>query len=169
MEISFQGQYDKKLFVKAVRLANQPSRNQRRFISITPVFAVAAIGLMVYRILDTGDLEGNLILLLAALLLGGIVTWIYLAPYVAARRMWANPGTRRHLKGRINHQGIIYELEAGTNEIKWERFTRVRKADGFVTLVRNDGLLVVFPKSFFKKSSDWRKFLKLVEIKFAKA
>jgi len=165
MEIQFQGQYDKKLFFRAVKLANQPTRNQRRFIVIMAIFAIVAIGLMIYRIIQTGDLIGNVILLGGALISGCIVAWIFLIPYFTAQKMWANPGTRRKLKGNISNQGITYILESGLNEIIWERFNRVRYKEDFIALVRNDGLLVIFPQQFFKKASDWRKFMKLVEKK----
>jgi len=166
MEINFQGQYAKDLFFRAVRLANRPAKNQQRFITMMTIFSIAAIGVMLYRIFETGDWKGNLILLVAALVLGGIVAWVYLAPYFTARKMWANPGTRRALKGQVTNRGITYILEAGINEIRWERFTRVRKTEDMVTLIRNDGLMVIFPPRFFKKTSDWRRFVKLVEGKF---
>ena len=165
MDIQFRGQYDRNLFFKAVRLANQPARNQQRFLVMMTIFSFAAIGVMLYRGIETGDMGGNLILLAVALVLGGIVAWIYLTPYFTARKMWANPGTRQALKGRITNRGITYILDAGINEIRWNRFTRIRKSGEMVTFIRNDGLLLVFPQHFFKKSSDWRKFLKLVEVK----
>ncbi len=167
MEINFRGQYDKATFYKAVRLANQMTKSQQRFIFLMTLFAIMALGLVMYRILMSGDWQANLILLLGSLVLGGGVAWVHLVPYYTARRMWANPGTRRMLRGQITNQGIVYLLDAGRNEIPWGRFRRVRKAEGLVTLVREDGLLVIFPRRFFKKASDWRKFLTLVEKKLA--
>ena len=168
MEIKFNGQYDRSLFFKAVRLANQPARNQRRFLAIMLVFSLIAIGIMLYRIFETGDWMGNLILIGATVLSVSIVAWVMLQPYFSARKMWANPGTRRPLKGVVTNQGITYQLEAGDNQILWGRFNRVRKTTDMVTLIRNDGLLVIFPRRFFKKDADWRKFEKLVESKFVK-
>jgi hypothetical protein len=165
MVIEFRGQYDKKLFFQAVRLANQPARNQQRYVFIMTVFAIVAMGIMIFRVIQTGDWMGNAILLGGALLLGGIVGWIYLAPYFTAQKMWANPGTRRELKGQVTQEGITYLLDLGVNEIRWERFKRARKNQDIVTLVRNDGLLVIFPRRFFKKDADWRKFMRLVENK----
>jgi len=165
MEINFRGQYDKATFFKAVRLANQMTRSQQRFIFIMTLFAIMAFGLVAYRILMSGDWQGNMIFMLASLVLGGGVAWVHLAPYFTARKMWADAGTRRMLRGQITNHGIVYLLDTGRNEIPWGRFRRVRKAEDLVTLVREDGLLVIFPRRFFKKNSDWRKFLMLVEKK----
>ena len=167
MEIKFSGRYDRSMFYQAVRLANTPPRNQRRFLSFMLLFSVGALGLMLYRIFDTRDFGGNAILLLVSVLMLGGVGYVYLQPTLIARRLWSNPGTRRQLKGRITNHSIIYELENGRNEIQWERFRHARRKDDLVGLVRKDGLLVVFSRGFFSRDSDWRKFLKLVERKFS--
>jgi hypothetical protein len=167
MEIKFRGQYDKALFFKSVRLANQPPRNQVRFLWLMLAFAVGAIILLLYRVFETQDFAGNAILLGAALILLAVLGGIFLWPYFSARKMWENPGTRRELKGQITNQGITYVLDEGLNEIRWERFRRLRKSEVVVTLVRNDGLLLIFPRRFFKHDADWRKFNKLVSSKIA--
>ncbi len=167
MEIHFRGQYDRETFFKAVQLANRKDKNQRRIILVAAGFAVAATVILISRVIQTGDWASNMIWLLAALVLGGAVTWIYLNPYFAARKMWANPGTRRELQGQITTQGIVYMLPEGRNEIPWSRITRFRMTPEFVTLVRNDGLLLVFLPRFFRKSANWRKFIKFLERKYA--
>ena len=167
MEIKFRGQYDKTLFFRAVRLANQPIGNQRRFLSFMMLFAVGALILLLYRIFETQDLAGNAILLGAAVIMVVVVGGIFLQPYFTARKLWVNPGVRRALKGHATNRGITYMLDEGINEILWGRISRVRKGEGLVTLVRNDGLLMVFPRRFFKRVSDWRKFLKLVDSRVA--
>jgi hypothetical protein len=163
MEIPFKGQYDRDIFFRAVKLANRPPRNQARFLGLVALFAIGAVGLMVYRIVTSGDFAGNALWLVAAILMTAALGWIYLQPYLLARKMWANPGTRRPLRGTITNRGIVYDLPEGRNEIPWNRFRRLRRSKSLVTLIRDDGLLVVFPQSFFKKSADWRKFLKLLE------
>jgi hypothetical protein len=165
MEIKFRGKYDKATFYKSVRLANSPAGKQRKFLAIISTFALISIGLLLYRVFESGDLMGSAILLVAAIVLGGGAAWPYLRAYFTARSMWANEGTRRQLKGRVNNQGVTYLLEIGANEIPWPRFIRIRSANGLVTLIRDDGLLVVFPKHFFRKDSDWKKFTRLAETK----
>ncbi len=167
MEIQFKGQYTRSTFFSGVRLANRPKRNQKRFSQIMMIFSVAALGLIAYRVVGTGDFGGDMVLLVGAILLGGITAWVYLVPVFTAWKLWRNPGTRRALKGQINNRGIRYQLETGINEIRWERFNRVRKTDRLVALVRDDGLLVLFPVYFFKKPADWKKFITLIEQKYA--
>lgn len=165
MEIKFEGKYDKDTFFKAVRLANQPTRRQGRFLVIMGAFALIAIGLLLVRVIESGDVTSSLILLIAAIALGVGVGWSYGRAYFTARRLWSNPGTRRALSGSMTNQGIRYVLDVGTNTIRWDRFIRVRRSQDFVALVREDGLLVLFPRGFFHSEGDWRKFNRLVEQK----
>jgi hypothetical protein len=162
MQINFQGQYDKDLFFKAVALANRPPKNRQRLLSIMLVIAIGGIGVIGYRIITSGDFLGNFVYLTAAIIMGGFVVQIFLRPYLVARKLWANPGTQRSLKGTITNQGITYVLPEGENKIEWVRFNRLQKTNNLVTLVRKDGLLVIFPQRFFKSENDWQKFNKLV-------
>ena len=41
----------------------------------------------------------------------------------------------------------------------------MQKTNDLVALVRDDGLLVAFPRSFFKNETNWKKFNKLVDQK----
>lgn len=162
MQINFQGQYDRELFFKAVALANRPPKNRQRLLSVMLVIAIGALGIIGYRMITSGDWGNNIVYLIAAIFMGGFVAYIFLRPYFAARKLWENPGTRRPLKGTVNNRGITYVFPQGENEIEWQQFNRLQKTDNLVTLVRKDGLLVVFPRSFFKSESNWKKFNKLV-------
>ena len=165
MHITFQGQYDKDLFFKAVRVANQPARNRNGLLYFMLIVALGGLVVLIKRLMDTGDWESNLIFILAAIILGGVSAFNLLRPHFAARKLWANPGVRRELRGQITNQGISYHLPEGKNEIPWSQFNRLCKTTGLVTLVRRDGLLVIFPRRFFKSSNDWEKFVKLVDKK----
>jgi hypothetical protein len=165
MQIIFQGQYDRDLFFKAVALANRPPKNRQRLLSFLLVIAIGSLGVVTYRIITSGDLLGNVVYLAAAIFMGGFVGQIFLRPYFAARKLWESPGTQRPLKGTITDQGITYVLPEGENFIPWARFNRLQKTDDLLTLVRNDGLLLVFPQGFFKSQSEWQKFNKLVNSK----
>ena len=165
MQIQFQGQYDRDLFFKAVALANRPPKNRQRLLSLMLVIAIGAIGVIGYRIITSGDLLGNAVYLAAAIFMGGFVGQIFLRPYLAARKLWENPGVQRPLKGTITNQGITYVFPQGENKIGWNQFNRLQKTANLVTLVRKDGLLVVFPRNFFKSDSNWQKFNKLVASK----
>jgi hypothetical protein len=163
MQITFEGQYDRKLFFKAVALANRPPKNQQRLLSVLLVIAIGAIGVIGYRMITSRDWAGNFVYLAAAIFMGSYVTFIFSRPYITARKLWANPGTQRKLEGMVTNQGINYVFPEGEININWERFSRLQKNDDIVTLVRNDGLLVVFPRRFFKNEENWRKFNKMVD------
>ena len=155
MEISFRGQYSKELFFKSVMLANQPPRNRRLVRPFMLVFILVAIGVLISRLIETGNIYGNAMYIVVVMIVSAFLVRSYLQPYFGARSMWANPSVRRKLAGVVTKKGITYLLEAGTNEILWERFNRVRKGNNLVTLVTREGLLVIFPRTFFKNESDW--------------
>jgi hypothetical protein len=165
MQIKFQGQYDRDLFFRAVALANRPPKNRQRLLSVLLVIAIGAVGVIGYRMITTGDWANNIVYLIAAIFMGGFAFQIFLRPFLAARKLWENPGTRRPLKGVITNQGITYILPEGENQIDWKHFNRLQKTKELVTLVRKDGLLLVFPRSFFKNDTHWQKFNKLVSSK----
>lgn len=163
MEISFRGQYDQELFYKSVMLANQPPKSRRYVQTFMSMFIVAAIVVLVSRLIESGDILGNATYIALVMLIGAFLLRSFLQPYLAARKLWANPAVRRKLNGVVTKKGISYQLEAGTNEILWERFMRVRKTRNLVTLTTREGLLVIFPRRFFKNDADWQKFERLVE------
>jgi hypothetical protein len=165
MEISFRGQYDKELFFRSVRLANQPPKNRRFMQSFMLVFIVVAIIVLVSRLIETGDILGNATYIVLVMIIGAFLASSYLQPYLAARRMWANPSVRRMLVGVVTKKGIVYQLEEGNNVISWERFLRVRKARNLTTLTTREGLLVIFPQRFFKNDADWQRFNSLLDSK----
>ena len=164
MQIKFQGQYDKKLFFKAVALANRPAKNRQRLLSILLVIASGAIGVIAYRMITTGDFGGNLVYLAAALFMGGYVAFIFIRPYSAASKLWSNPGVRRPLKGVIDNTGIHYDFGDQSNDIAWKDLNRRQITDDLVTIIRKkDGLLLIFPQHFIKGKNSWQKFCQLVE------
>jgi hypothetical protein len=165
MEITFRGQYDKNLFFKSVMLANQPPRNRRIAQSFLLAFILVAIVVLVIRLIESHDILGNAIYITVVMIISAFLARAYLQPYLAARTMWRNPSVRRKLTGVVSKKGIKYRLKEGSNELLWERFIRVRKAQNLVTLVTREGLLIIFPRSFFKNEADWQKFERLVDMK----
>jgi hypothetical protein len=163
MQIKFRGRYDKKLFFRSVRLANQPARSQRFIQPLMLVFVLAALGILVDRLVTSRDLLGNASYIAVIMIAGGFVARGYLLPILAARKLWANPSLQDELSGSITRNGIIYSLKQGQNEMPWNRFRRVRRAPGLTTLVARDGLLVIFPRRFFRSDNDWFKFNQVVD------
>jgi len=129
------------------------------------VFIVAAVAVLVSRLIETGDLLSNATYIVLVMIIAAFLVRSYLQPYLAARQMWKNPSVRRKLAGIVTEKGVLYRLEAGENEIQWERFNRVRKAQNLTTLVTREGLLVIFPQHFFRNQADWERFNNLVDSK----
>lgn len=165
MEIPFNGRYDKELFFKSVTLANQPPKTRRFVRTFMFMFIVAALVVLISRLRESGDFYGNATYIALITIIGAFLMRSYLQPYFAARRIWANPSVQRKLTGVINKKGITYHLKEGANEIHWERFLRVRKARYLTTLTTREGLLVIFPKRFFRNDADWERFNHLVDSK----
>jgi len=163
MEIKFHGKYDKNLFFRSVRLANQPARSQRFLQPLMLVFVLVALGVLVVRLVNSGDILGNASYIAVIMIAGSFVARAYMLPYLAARKLWTNPALQADLKGSITRNGITYSLNQGQNEMPWSRFRRIRRARGLTTLVARDGLLVIFPRHFFKTDNDWLKFNQLVD------
>jgi len=127
------------------------------------VFTIAVIFILVIRLVKTGDFIGNASFIALVMILAGFVFRSYAVPYLHARKLWKNPAIQRVHTGIINLQGIVYHLKEGEKTIPWSRFSRMRKTKGFVSLVTLDGLLVVFPREFFKTDSDWHKFIDILD------
>lgn len=162
MQINFYGQYDRELFFRAVKLANQKTKGRLRFLYFVLLVGFGALGVVIYRLYESSDFRGNVVYLVAIFIITGVAVYDLLQPHLTARKLWANPGVQRELTGRITNKGIAYVFPEGTNEISWDKFNRLKKNSDLITLVRRDGLLLVFPRRFFKNASDWQKFDKLV-------
>ena len=163
MQIKFNGQYDKDLFFKAVRVANQPDRNARlMYIFVALVFGVLLVS-TTSNIIQTGDLTGNLISLGFILLMGFVLYQAYLPPWLGARKLWTPELAQRIFKGMVTKNGITYTFPQGDKSYQWSDFNRLRSTPSFVTLITLTGMLLVFPRRFFKTDADWERFKSVVE------
>ncbi|MFC2064464.1 hypothetical protein ACFLXB_05160 [Chloroflexota bacterium] len=163
MEIKFRGTYQKKLFFMAVRLANQSKRRNRLVQPLMLVFILVAVAVLIYRLIISGDFLGNASYIAVVMIAGAFLINAYLQPYLAARKLWKNKNLQVELKGKVYNEGVEYKLPQGKNLIPWARINRVRKVSSVTTLVTKDGLMLVFPRYFFKNDNDWLKFNNLVD------
>jgi hypothetical protein len=165
MDIRFEGQYDRALFYRAVLLANQPDRSRRGLLNVMLLVVLGGALALLVRLVEGGSFQDNWIYIVGWAFMALVVGRAFLPPLWVAHKMWAVPGPRRALKGRVTQWGITYRLDQGRNEIRWERINRMRKTNSLVTLVTKDGLLLIFPRQFFDNSADWRNFNQLVQTK----
>lgn len=161
-EIRFSGKYDKKVFFRAVHLANQPSRRKPWVLPAIAMAVMVVFVILVIRLISSRDIIENASYIAIIMIAGGFTARSYLLPYLAARKLWKNRSIHEEHMGNISQTAIVYHLKIGKNEIPWQRFARVRKTNDFTALVTRDGLLIIFPKEFFRSSSDWERFNRLV-------
>ena len=163
MQIKFNGQYDKDLFFKAVRVANQPTRSARiMYILVALVFGVLLVT-TTQSVIQTGDFADNLIEISLVLLMGVVLYQAYLPPYLGARKMWTPELAQRTFKGTVTKNGITYSFPQGDKSYQWSDINRLRTTPSFVTLITLTGMLLVFPRRFFKTDADWERFRGVVE------
>jgi hypothetical protein len=163
MDIKFNGQFDKPTFFKAVSLANQQS--QRSLIIRYVLIGIAAIFLVinVFNFFARGGQNSNDILsvILSIIIVLYFVFGTRLTTYTLANRLWKGQGVHQPQSGTINEEGIIYHPD--TTVVAWERYGRGQSAEDMQLLLTDDGLLSIFPRSFFDSDEDWKTFRNWVE------
>ena len=163
MQIKFNGIYDKKLFFNAVRLANEPGRTSRMlYILVAMVFGVVTVT-TIGEIIKTGDWQGQIIEIALILLMGLVLYQAYIPAYLGARKLWTQELAQRQFNGYVTAKGITYKFEQGNKFYDWSDFNRRRQVVGLATLITLGGMLLIFPRHFFKSDADWEKFINLVE------
>ncbi len=165
MKIRFQGQYDRKTFFAAVRLANAPRTGGRVtfWLALGAFFGLGFVAWRAWLAEPTLASVGMYLLLLFILL--AFIGQYLLPPWFTARKLWADPNVRRPLKGWADERGLTYQLPDGDRRLEWGRFLRLRARPGLLTLVTREGLMLLFTPQFFKNPAQWQKFLRLVRSK----
>jgi len=163
MDIEFHGQFDKATFFKAVTLANRQS--QRSLIIRYVLVGIAAIFLVinVFNFFARGGQNSNDILSvgLSVIILLYFIFGVRLTTYALASRLWKGEGVHQSQSGTINEEGILYHPD--TTIVAWERYGRGQSTADMQLLMTEDGLLSIFPRSFFNSAEDWQTFQNWVE------
>ena len=163
MNLKFNGKYDKKLFFAAMRLANEPGRSSRMlYILVAIVFGVVTVT-TINEIIQTGDFASQIIEVALILLMGLVLYQAYVPSYLGARRMWTAELKQRIMSGKISKQGITYNFPQGEKSYAWSDFNRLRKTPHLITLITLSGMLLIFPRHFFKNDADWGRFVNLID------
>ncbi len=162
MKIRFRAQYDRKTFFKGVRLANAPRRGGRItfWLSLGAFFGLGGAAIRSWM-LEPGMTSVGVYLLLMLILLAFIGQYV-LTPWLAARKLWANPRVQRPFEGWADARGLTYTLPEGQRTFSWSDFIRLRQAPGMLALVTRQGLMLLFTPQFFSSQARWDAFLRLV-------
>jgi hypothetical protein len=163
MDIEFHGQFDKETFFKAVSLANRQSK--RNVIIRYVLIGIAAIFLVinVFNFLARGGQSSNDILsvVLSVIILLYFIFSVRLTQFALSTRLWKGEGVHQPQNGTINEEGILYQPD--TTIVAWERYSRGQSTEDMQLLMTEDGLLSIFPRSFFNSDEDWKTFQNWVE------
>lgn len=163
MDVEFHGQFDKATFFKAVSLANQQSK--RSMIIRYVLVGIAALFLVIniFNFIARGGQKSDDIvsLVLSIIILVYFIFGVKLTTYALATRLWKGEGVHQPQSGTINEEGIIYHPD--TTIVAWERYGRGKSTDDMQLLMTEDGLLSIFPRSFFASDEDWKSFQNWVD------
>jgi hypothetical protein len=163
LEIEFHGQFDKKIFFKAVALANRQSLRSTIFRYVLTGIAAIFLVINVFNFFARGAQNSNDILsvLLSAIILLYFIFGMRLTTYALASRLWKSAGVHEEQAGTINQEGITYYPDPTT--IPWECFGRGQSIEDLQLVMTKDGLLSIFPRSFFNCDEDWKTFRNWVD------
>ncbi len=163
MDVEFHGQFDKPTFFKAVSLANQQSK--RSMIIRYVLVGIAAIFLVIniFNFLARGGQKPDdiLSLVLSVIILLYFIFGVRLTTYALALRLWKGEGVHQPQSGTISEEGILYHPD--TTIVAWERYGRGQSTADMQLLMTEDGLLSIFPRSFFNSDDDWKTFRNWVD------
>lgn len=175
MEIEFQGQYDKDTILRAVKLANKPSKGVFLLriglaVLILCIFVAYLISIASKDSLSSFEMfrSGRHLITIPVLL------YFLLQPYISSRQtassLWKNPVMQKPLQGVISAQGIAYvSSSTGRRETGWDKFAKKQMTDNLIVLLTADGVLYFFPRYFFKTDNDWRVVVQWVNSKVLEA
>ncbi|HKJ27744.1 MAG TPA: hypothetical protein VJ965_08910 [Anaerolineales bacterium] len=166
MEIPYQGQYEKKQYLKGVYRALRP----KTWVSILRfglflVFFVLLLGVMIAEFNGDGLQINEVARLvrhtLTLIILAYVSFYNSIRIYQKANKLWKDPITPAIRSGVVSNQGISFR----SNTQQWNQFIKKDVQDDMVVLLTINHQFAIFPRSFFSSDSDWNRFVQLVEAK----
>ncbi len=164
MDIHFDGQYDKKIFLQALRLVQRTGWVNRALRYVALCAALVLLSSYVYTWITEASQAGYRLVAAALLLVYAAIplikTW-----QVTGRLFSERPV--RNISGRANSSGLILisRMAPGRErQILWKDFRRYGQSGQLFGLLASDGTLWVLQRSFFSSESDWNRFQQLVKM-----
>jgi hypothetical protein len=165
MSIEFEGFYDKKSLYKQTALVEHPS--------VKFVFRRLAFGLvlglilawLVFDMYSTKQYSARFIwsVLILAFLFYIVVIQPFISPFLAVLQVIIKTKKELFRKGEISSQGIHYIVpDLFEPTTPWSKIYRAKKTDDLVVLFVDSGSPIAFPRSFFKRETDWQQFKRWV-------
>ncbi|MGQ9833845.1 MAG: hypothetical protein ACUVRJ_08650 [Candidatus Villigracilaceae bacterium] len=163
MDIPFDGQYDRKTFLQALRLVQRTSKVDKVLRIAVLCAALALLGTFLSHWANNGKIEYYRPLIAIPLLLYS-ANHLLSAWWTAYRLFQKRPS--RAIGGRANAQGILLlsKMAPGKQrQIPWKAFRRAGYGADIIGLLANDGTLWVFRQEFFGTLRQWEAFQQLVK------
>lgn len=159
MHIQFQGQYNRKTIHSAVELVRNLTRRSL-MIRLAILAVLGALLLSNYLFSPPGDANANTRWVSFAISLV-VIAFLLLLPFLSAQGvttyLWNLQKMREPVSGVISLSGVKFNGQS-QNEIGWEEFISGHYTPDLIALLTRDGVLCVFPRSFFLRAQDWQAF-----------
>lgn len=165
MEVLFNGSYDRKMFLEALKLS------EKRPV-LNTVFRYVALALSL--IVIVGTLYGWAVegvdpiqtgRLIRGLITAALLGYFYFSAIISRNRSVASlfrSGPRRTMQGSVNLEGVTIGTPPQSALLDWNRFMSKGEKGPLLSLMTVDGSVAVFHRDFFATESDWQRFRQLV-------
>lgn len=161
MEVQFEGLYDRKDVMRALRLHFNPSR-------VIVYLRIALMGVIILAYILYLLLSGPIVykdqpgIILPLLIILYVIALPFLRPYEIASKFMKAPEARKPISGSASELGIIWKTFLVTSEYKWEVFKLLIVTKNFSMFYEGDNdWYILIPLNFFQTQSDWNHFLSL--------
>jgi hypothetical protein len=165
MEIHFEGLYDRKDILRALKLHFNPSR-------IIVYFRIALMGVVILAYILYLLFSGPVVykdqpgIILPALIILYVIAIPFLRPYEAVSKFLKAPEAHKPISGSASELGIVWKTFLVTSDYKWEVFKRLIVTDNFSMFYQGDtDWYILIPLNFFQTQSDWNRFRSLARSK----
>jgi hypothetical protein len=163
MDIQFEGQYDQKLYTRAIKMVITPPVRSTIIRIVVFMAALAGVAYLYFSGMQDGalgEIETNRVKLAAffSLVLALYLVTPYLTINSTVKRLWKRPSVQRVKSGTVSTEGITY----GDRLKTWDSYIRKYVFEDMVMLITNDSGMSLIQRDFFQDEMDWKRFLQMV-------
>ena len=168
MEIHFNGEYDKAIFTRALKLTER----KKIWVTLSRYLAVLFGILVIAQAINVWLYEspnGFEIARLGRHIFTVLLLAIYYTSPILSRKQTVDNLFRntplRPSRGRATPEGIFIRGVTSPKEgfFPWNRFIRKGRLDDLIALKTIDGALAIFCEHYFENKADWQRFQQWVD------
>jgi hypothetical protein len=173
MDIEFSGQYEKAHIQKTLELVTRPSRAGVLMRALLLLVIAASGAITVNAVAQGVEPTSGLWRLLPYV---ALAVYVIFQPTIHARmmanRIWKSPIAQQRIHGQVDENGYRVAFSGGEKEIPekqidWESVSRVVRTPDLTGLLTKEGGFTIFPRTFFKRETDWTRFNEVIDKKVA--